>query len=548
MKSKRRGLSVGLLMLLGTGTAWGQVTSSTITYQGQLSLNGQKVNQPCDFEFSLWDAAVVGTQLGTTILQPALQVEAGVFTTALDFGAENLQADPVWLQIQADCTGVPITLTPRQQITAAPFALHTKGIVVDVNNNASVDGIIESTTGGFKFPDGTAMGSLTEVVTTVTAGPGLTGGGSGGNVTLNVDAGTIVTGVAAGSGLTGGGSGGDVTLSVDASTIITGVAAGSGLTGGGSGGDVTLSVDASTIITGVTAGTGLTGGGSGGDVTLSVDAGTIITGVSAGDGLSGGGSGGDVTVNVDGTVSRVGHQHSSLKASDGNPSNALVVDAAGDVGIGNGVPLAKLDVDGGVRSGPGLRITQNDNQFLLVHNGGATEAGGISFNNVSDAQGRINFQRRTTSGGFLGTVMSLFLSDSRMELSGNAFKPGGGSWGVLSDRRLKKHIYPLRGALDRLLKLRGVSFEYKNPNSELLLPGQQIGMVAQDVEAVFPEWVSNGPDGYKAVNVHGFEALTVESFRQLRAEKDEEISALKERIDRLERLLTVTASNERGEQ
>ena len=52
---------------------------------------------------------------------------------------------------------------------------------------------------------------------------------------------------------------------------ITGVTAGTGLTGGGTRGNVTLALDATKVVSGVTAGTDLTGGGTGGVVTLNVD-------------------------------------------------------------------------------------------------------------------------------------------------------------------------------------------------------------------------------------------------------------------------------------
>jgi hypothetical protein len=52
---------------------------------------------------------------------------------------------------------------------------------------------------------------------------------------------------------------------------ITGVTAGTALTGGGSSGGVTLNVDTTKVVTGITAGTGLTGGGSGGLQTLNLD-------------------------------------------------------------------------------------------------------------------------------------------------------------------------------------------------------------------------------------------------------------------------------------
>jgi hypothetical protein len=50
---------------------------------------------------------------------------------------------------------------------------------------------------------------------------------------------------------------------------------------------------------------------------------------------------------------------------------------------------------------------------------------------------------------------------SNLTVTGAAFKPGGGFWGSSSDIRLKQNVQPLAGALDKLLRLRGVCFEWK---------------------------------------------------------------------------------------
>jgi hypothetical protein len=108
----------------------------------------------------------------------------------------------------------------------------------------------------------------------------------------------------------------------------------------------------------------------------------------------------------------------------------------------------------------------------------------------------------------------------RLEVNGSAFKPGGGSWSSISDVRVKKSVMPLKGALEKLSRLRGVSFEWKNPEEQGNLTGTQIGLVAQEVEEVFPEWISTDPSGYKNLTIRGFEALVIEAFKQLKAEKE----------------------------
>ncbi len=52
------------------------------------------------------------------------------------------------------------------------------------------------------------------------------------------------------------------------------------------------------------------------------------------------------------------------------------------------------------------------------------------------------------------------------------------------------------------------------------LPGLQTGMIAQEVEKVFPEWVDNDPNGNKSIGFTGFEALMVEALRELKTDID----------------------------
>ena len=119
-------------------------------------------------------------------------------------------------------------------------------------------------------------------------------------------------------------------------------------------------------------------------------------------------------------------------------------------------------------------------------------------------------------------------------VTGSARKPGGGSWADLSDRKLKTDIRQLEGALDTLLRLRGVRFQWREPEKHGNLTGPQMGMVAQEVERVIPDWVSTTPQGYKLLSIRGFEALTVEALRELRTA----LSALQARNAAFEALLT----------
>ena len=88
-----------------------------------------------------------------------------------------------------------------------------------------------------------------------------------------------------------------------------------------------------------------------------------------------------------------------------------------------------------------------------------------------------------------------------------------------SDFRLKRDIEPLHSALDKVLKLRGVQFRWKD--EEKHGAGKWTGFVAQEVEKVFPDWVIEGADGYKLLTDQGLGAVLVESIRELKSEVDE---------------------------
>jgi hypothetical protein len=117
-----------------------------------------------------------------------------------------------------------------------------------------------------------------------------------------------------------------------------------------------------------------------------------------------------------------------------------------------------------------------------------------------------------------------------LRITGVARKPGGGSWTSSSDMRLKKKLTTLTHALERLLELRGVQFEWKEPEKMGNLSGPQTGLIAQEVEKVFPEWVSSDPEGYKELTIRGFEALAIEALRELK----DEIEEIKKRLAKIE--------------
>jgi hypothetical protein len=151
----------------------------------------------------------------------------------------------------------------------------------------------------------------------------------------------------------------------------------------------------------------------------------------------------------------------------------------------------------------------------------------------------------------VGTGTAFISSD--LEIGGEGYKPGGGSWASASDKRLKRHINPLTGALDKITRLHGVTYEWIHPENHGHLTGTQTGLLAQEVETIFPEWVDEVdatgrdgeliPEGEKVKTLklpHGFNAYVIEAIKELKAENDSlkaENETLKARLTALEEKL-----------
>lgn len=92
----------------------------------------------------------------------------------------------------------------------------------------------------------------------------------------------------------------------------------------------------------------------------------------------------------------------------------------------------------------------------------------------------------------------------------------GGSWLTSSDKRFKNDIQPFNGALDKVKKLRGVSYYWNRDDfpDRKFKEGKQVGVIAQEVEEVIPELVSTGPDGYKAVDYAKLAPVLIEAIKE----------------------------------
>ncbi|OAI38551.1 hypothetical protein AYO38_09495 [bacterium SCGC AG-212-C10] len=101
--------------------------ASTFTYQGRLNASGADASGAYDFQFLLFDAAIGGVQVGSTITAAGLAVTDGLFVANLNFGEGAFAGDSRWLEVRVKAPAA-VTYEPlgRQELTATPYALYAR--------------------------------------------------------------------------------------------------------------------------------------------------------------------------------------------------------------------------------------------------------------------------------------------------------------------------------------------------------------------------------------------------------------------------------------
>jgi hypothetical protein len=207
-------------------------------------------------------------------------------------------------------------------------------------------------------------------------------------------------------------------------------------------------------------------------------------------------------------------------------TQGVSVSSGGNVGIGTTAPVAALHIDGaegtsttavGVTLGGG----SSSNPNIELRSVGRTPY--IDFAETSG----VDFTTRLISqGGTLNVAYGGAASQPTY-----LFKVNGGlqctSLNQTSDARLKTQVRPLTGALASVLALRGVRYRWNALGVQRggTAGAEQVGLLAQELEQVYPELVSTDAQGYKAVNYAQLTPVLLEAIKeqqlQIRALQDQ---------------------------
>jgi hypothetical protein len=102
-----------------------------------------------------------------------------------------------------------------------------------------------------------------------------------------------------------------------------------------------------------------------------------------------------------------------------------------------------------------------------------------------------------------------------MDFNGNLTMAGNVT--AYSDERLKTNIHTIENALEKVMKLRGVSYERIDTGEK------NIGVIAQEIKEVLPEVVMEreGEDQFMSVSYGNIVGVLIEAIKELKAEIEE---------------------------
>ena len=254
---------------------------------------------------------------------------------------------------------------------------------------------------------------------------------------------------------------------------------------------------------------------------------------------------------TDGSITTYQSNSASTSAPIGySQANVREVWNSSNDGSGSGLDADFLD---GYHASSFLRSDANDTASgTLTFTGEARFALDAGYGNseirlpaTSDQNPRMVFYRPTGSGvtsypwrfqaGGGGSSSSFYIGtgsaanngsesiSNKFSLSSSGVLTVSGdviAYGSPSDAKYKENVKPIENALDKVMDLEGVSFDWKE-NNEILDIKEDIGFIAQDVQKVIPELVRENEEGNLSLRYQGLIPVLLEAMKEQQKQIDD---------------------------
>jgi hypothetical protein len=140
-------LMIGCIVISTPDLSEAEPLPTSFTCQGRLSLAGEPIDGDADLVVGLFSTESGGLPIVSDFLAGVL-IEDGLFTITPDFGAAPFNGDARWIEILIRSPAWDgthdeppfTTLTPRQPLSATPYALQTRGLFVNESGDRARGG------------------------------------------------------------------------------------------------------------------------------------------------------------------------------------------------------------------------------------------------------------------------------------------------------------------------------------------------------------------------------------------------------------------------
>jgi hypothetical protein len=169
----------------------------------------------------------------------------------------------------------------------------------------------------------------------------------------------------------------------------------------------------------------------------------------------------------------------------------------------------------------GNLVIQSPNTLPLTLRGAATSAANFVLQSNATSGTAYWLTAKTDGTLHIGGVGSsepsgvIVISGTDATFAGNVVAAGNVTAFSPSDARLKKNVEVIAGALDKVKRLRGVSYTLRDRER------QEVGLIAQELKEVVPEVVRMGADGFYGVQYGNLVGLLVEAIKEQQVQIDE---------------------------
>jgi len=181
-----------------------------------------------------------------------------------------------------------------------------------------------------------------------------------------------------------------------------------------------------------------------------------------------------------------------------------------------GIETSLVDTTAGIATNTSIPTQQAVKEYVdaQISGGGDVQASSI---NTADNQDDTSYSVSFVSATGIG--VSVYTDATQLNYNPSTGLLVAQDFNSLSDIRFKDNVETIDGAVSKIQQLRGVEFDWKKT------PGSSVGVIAQEVQAVYPQLVTEGEEKI-TVNYNGLVGLLIQAVK----EQADEIAALKEKL------------------